>query len=66
MAGAVTIYDPVPAGMPRRAGLERAQLTVQSRSRPALHAFLGAWCARLDHAAGRRVRWALDVDPLEL
>lgn len=66
MAGAVTIYDPVPAGMPRRAGLERAQLTVQSRSRPALHAFLGAWRARLEPAAGRKVRWALDVDPLEL
>ena len=66
MAGAVTIYDPVPAGMPRRAGLERAQLTVQSRSRPALHAFLGAWRARLEQAAGRKVRWALDIDPLEL
>jgi primosomal protein N' (replication factor Y) len=64
--GAVMIYDPVPAGMPRRAGLERAQLTVQSRSRPALHAFLGAWHAGLDRAAGRTVRWALDVDPLEL
>ena len=62
---AVTIYDPVPAGMPRRAGLERAQLTVQSRSRPALHAFLRAWQVRLDHVAGRKVRWALDVDPLE-
>ena len=64
--GAVMIYDPVPAGMPRRAGLERAQLTVQSRSRPALHAFLGTWHVGLDRAAGRRVRWALDVDPLEL
>ena len=62
----VTIYDPVPAGMPRRAGLERAQLTVQARSRPGLHAFLRAWQVRLGHAAGRKVRWALDVDPLEL
>jgi len=66
MEGAVTIYDPVPAGMPRRAGLERAQLTVQSRSRPALHAFLRAWHVGLDRTAGRKVRWALDVDPLEL
>jgi primosomal protein N' (replication factor Y) len=64
--GAVTIYDPVPASMSRRAGIERAQLTVQSRSRPGLHAFLRAWHVRLDHAAGRKVRWALDVDPLEL
>ncbi|MDP2706689.1 MAG: primosomal protein N' [Burkholderiales bacterium] len=66
IAGAVTIYDPVPAGMPRRAGLERAQLTVQSRSRPALHAFLGAWRTRIEQAAGSKVRWALDIDPLEL
>ncbi len=66
MAGPVTVYDPVPASMPRRAGLERAQLTVQSRSRPALHAFLRAWHVGLDRAAGRKVRWALDVDPLEL
>jgi primosomal protein N' (replication factor Y) len=64
--GAVTIYDPVPACMPRRAGVERAQLTVQSRSRSALHSFLRAWHARLSHAAERKVRWALDVDPLEL
>ena len=63
---AVTIYDPVPASMMRLAGIERAQLTVQSRSRQSLHAFLRAWRVRLDPAAGRKVRWALDVDPLEL
>jgi len=66
LEGTVVIYDPVPASMPRRAGLERAQLTVQSRSRPALHAFLRAWHVHLGAAAGRKVRWALDVDPLEL
>ncbi len=66
MESAVTIYDPVPAGMPRRAGIERAQLTVQSRSRQALHAFLRAWHVDLDRMAGRKVRWALDIDPLEL
>jgi primosomal protein N' (replication factor Y) len=65
MDSPVTIYDPVPATMPRLAGLERAQLTVQSRSRKALHTFLRAWHVYLDHAAGRKVRWALDIDPLE-
>ncbi len=64
--GAVTIYDPIPAGMARLAGLERAQLTVEARSRSALHAFLREWRAWLDAAAGRNVRWSLDVDPLEL
>jgi primosomal protein N' (replication factor Y) len=65
LADNVTIYDPVPAGMPRRAGIERAQLTVQSHSRTALQAFLRAWHARLAARAKRAVRWSLDVDPLE-
>ncbi len=61
----VTIYDPVPAGMARLAGKERAQLTVQSRSRSALQAFLNDWDPRLAGLAERRVRWALDIDPQE-
>ncbi len=62
----VTIYDPVPAGMPRRAGLDRAQLTVQAASRTALQAFLREWYAYLSGATDRNVRWGLDVDPQEL
>jgi primosomal protein N' (replication factor Y) len=61
----VTVYDPVPASMPRLAGLERGQLTVQSPSRTALQAFLRAWHVRLAAAAKRPVRWSLDVDPVE-
>ena len=64
--GAVTLYDPVPANLARMAGLERAQLTVQARTRTALQKFLHAWRERLDDAGERKVRWALDVDPLEL
>jgi primosomal protein N' (replication factor Y) len=63
---AVTIYDPVPANLVRLAGLERAQLTVQARSRTALQRFLRVWRERLDMFGERKVRWALDVDPLEL
>ena len=62
---AVTIYDPVPAGMARLAGKERAQLAVQSRSRTALQAFLRDWAPRLAGLEARRVRWALDIDPQE-
>ena len=61
----VTIYDPVPAALPRRAGVERAQLLVQSASRPALREFLGAWQAALAATRLARARWTLDVDPLE-
>ena len=66
ISGAVTIYDPVPANMVRLAGLERAQLTVQARSRTALQNFLRSWRECLDTFGERKVRWALDIDPLEL
>jgi primosomal protein N' (replication factor Y) len=62
---AVSIYDPVPHVITRRAGLERAQLLVQSRSRPVLQEFLRAWSARLYAARAGSVRWHLDVDPIE-
>ena len=61
----VHVYDPVPNILTRRAGLERAQLVIQSRSRPALQAYLGAISARLFEHAPREVRWHLDVDPIE-
>jgi len=63
--GEVAVFDPVPANMARLAGKERAQLTVQSRSRTALHRFLNEWAPRLEKLAERNVRWALDVDPQE-
>ena len=62
---AVRIYDPVPNVITRRAGYERAQLLVQSRSRPALQSLLAAWSERLYAGAPRNVRWHLDVDPIE-
>jgi primosomal protein N' (replication factor Y) len=61
----VELYDPVPHLLTRRAGLERAQLVIQSRSRPALQAYLGALSARLFEQAPRELRWHLDVDPIE-
>jgi primosomal protein N' (replication factor Y) len=61
----VHVYDPVPNILTRRAGLERAQLVIQSRSRPALQAYLAAISARLFEHAPREVRWHLDVDPIE-
>ncbi|MEO8203455.1 MAG: primosomal protein N' [Betaproteobacteria bacterium] len=59
------IYDPVPHTITRRAGLERAQLLVQSRSRPAMQGFLQAWNESLFSHAPRNVRWHLDVDPID-
>jgi len=61
----VRVYDPVPHVITRRADLERAQLLVQSASRPLLQDFLRAWNEKLFAAAPRNVRWHLDVDPIE-
>ncbi|MDR3298772.1 MAG: primosomal protein N' [Candidatus Accumulibacter sp.] len=62
----VTLYDPVPMRLARRANLERAQLLVESPSRRALQAFLSAWNGRLASIkAPSRLRWHLEVDPLE-
>jgi primosomal protein N' (replication factor Y) len=66
LADGVELYDPVPATMVRLAGRERAQLLVQSESRPRLHAFLSAWRDLLAAQKSSSARWALDVDPIEL
>ena len=62
----VEVFDPVAAPLERKAGYERAQLLVRSGSRGALQAFLTRWKAALASSDARRVRWALDVDPLEV
>lgn len=66
LAHLVQIYDPVAATRPRVAGRDRAQLLVQSPARSRLQGFLAAWYPALGGLAGRGVRWALDVDPLDL
>jgi len=66
-AADVRILGPVSAPMERRAGRYRGQLLLQSVRRGALHAVLQQLRNTL-HAepAARRVRWSMDVDPLEL
>ena len=61
----VRVFDPVPNVLTRRAGLERAQLLVQSSSRPALQSFVADLSEKLFAQARRDVRWHLDVDPIE-
>ncbi len=63
----VKVLGPVPAAMAKRAGRYHAQLLLESPDRGALHAFLEAWLPQLEQLpSARRVRWALDVDPIEL
>ena len=62
----VSLYDAVPMRLHRLAHLERAQLLVESRSRPALQAFLMPWLEAIrEQKAPKSLRWHIDVDPLE-
>ncbi|GAB3346674.1 primosomal protein N' [Lysobacter tyrosinilyticus] len=61
------LHGPLPAPMPRRAGFQRAQLLLSSSDRRRLHLALDAALPAI-HASpeARRVRWSLDVDPVDL
>ena len=63
---AVTLYDPVPATIAKIAGHHRGHLLAQSASRTELQRFLSEWRALLIERKAARVRWSLDVDPIEL
>ena len=63
----LAVWGPVPAPMGRRAGRYRYQLLLLARVRSVLHQAL--WHA--DEAVGsrrpgQRIRWSIDVDPIDL
>lgn len=60
----IELFGPVPTTLARRAGFERGQALAQSRQREALQAFLPGWREALERLALRRLRWAVDVDPV--
>src|SRR5205807_9186198 len=63
----VRLLGPVPAAMAKRAGRFHAQLLIESAQRAPLHEFLDAWLPQVEALrSARRVRWSLDVDPIEL
>jgi primosomal protein N' (replication factor Y) len=61
----IVINDPIPMTMTRVANTDRAQLLVESASRPALQAFLKIWIAALREIK-TRARWSLEVDPVDI
>jgi len=61
------ILGPVPAPMPRRAGRYRAQLLLQAKQRAHLQQFLKQVLPDIEKIPSKhRVRWSLDVDPVEM
>lgn len=62
----VEVLGPAPASMERRGGRYRAQLLLQSKRRSALRRLMAELAPVVrTWPAARRVRWSVDVDPIE-
>ena len=67
VAEGLQLFGPLPAPRPRRAGRHRGQLLIQAPERRALHAFLDAWLPAVAASkTARRVRWSIDIDPMDM
>lgn len=66
-AGFLQIYGPIPALMEKKGGKFRAQLLLQTEQRTALQGFLHPKIKAIEAlTSSRKVRWSLDIDPLEI
>ncbi len=62
----VTIYDPIRPQIERLKNMERGQLLLQAGSRKALQQLLRVWMPQLRALKIKnKLRWMLDIDPLE-
>ncbi|MET3106921.1 primosomal protein N' (replication factor Y) [Oxalobacteraceae bacterium GrIS 2.11] len=61
----IIMHSPIPMTLMRLANSERAQLLVESHSRPALQNFLKEWLDQLKNSKFR-VKWSVEVDPVEI
>ncbi|MBV0934317.1 primosomal protein N' [Marinobacterium weihaiense] len=62
----VQCIGPFPSLMEKRAGLFRAQMLLQAGQRKPLHQALSVLIGLMQaHPEARRVRWTLDVDPVD-
>jgi len=63
----VEVLGPAAAPMERRAGHYRAQLLLHAPTHSPLQRLFGQWLPAVEELPeARKVRWSLDVDPLEL
>ena len=62
----VLTYDPMRAQMEKLKGMERGQILMQATQRGALQKLLAALTPQLrESKLGAKVRWSVDVDPME-
>jgi primosomal protein N' (replication factor Y) len=63
----IQLLGPIPAPMHKKAGNFRAIFLIQSSQRKTLQAWLNKFIPVVDALpSGKKVRWSLDVDPLEM
>jgi primosomal protein N' (replication factor Y) len=63
----IEILGPAPAPMTKRIGRYRYQLLFQAQNRPALHSRIDDLLPKLPGLPGfRRVKWSIDIDPVDL
>lgn len=62
----VLIYDPMRSQMEKLKGMERGQILMQASQRGALQKLLASLTPQLrESKLGAKVRWSVDVDPME-
>jgi len=61
----IQVFGPMPAPMEKRAGRYRAQLVVQTSQRPQLQHVLANVLPQVESLKNRKVRWSIDVDPID-
>lgn len=66
-SSSIKLIGPLSAPMGRKAGRHRSQLIIQADQRNSLQQWLAIWIQKLTASkSGQRVRWVVDVDPLEM
>lgn len=63
----IILMGPFPALMERRAGRYRAQLLIQANNRKQLQSLFSLSITQIEnHKAAKKVRWSIDIDPMDL
>ena len=61
----IVMHSPIPMTLMKLANAERAQLLIESTSRPVLQSFLKHWLVELKEQKSR-VKWSIEVDPVDI
>lgn len=61
----IVMHSPIPMTLMKMANAERAQLLIESVSRPALQSFLKSWLLQIKEQKSR-IKWSIEVDPVDI